>query len=492
MLTGILAGIRRRPVASAIGSALIIRLLLLFWLCPTPHVINLTRGYIETAATIVSHKGLIMPADNNGTLDVVSFLKSREDIGRRVTSADPFPPDSHGWVPATLHPPGYSLLMALLYEIGNFTGMLWWLVRIQTILDAFTCLLVYVFVRNIFGADAGVVAAWIYALLPAPILLSFQILPDGLSCFFAGAILAAASYIPTRGSHAAVITAVIIGIGWLFRAELLLWAPIVILLLAITPGTTANKIRWSGALALTQVAVLIPWVLWTYSSTGHPLLTSTASGGAMYLSLGEIPDNPWHISPDDDWVSSDATRRGLRSAWTREADTYYKRMFLSCIRQHPASFVHLLLTQRFPLALAPAYYMGGDMWFTTHRLDEGLTRWQTLRKYPTATIRHEWLKFAMVFLSSLFLGTMLYIGYLYRHALRQLAWLWIPWIVTVASISTIHQIDGRLLASNLIVQVAAAAVLVSRYRTRGNTQSVSSQTLSMVPPVLELSWKGHY
>jgi len=444
-----------------------------------PPVINLTKGYIETAAAIVSGKGLIMPAGNNGTVDVVEFLRSREDNRRRVTSEDPFPPDSHGWVPATLHPPGYSVLLALLYEIGNVTGMLWWVLRIQTILDSLTCLLVYLLVRNLFGADVGLVAAWIYALLPAPVLLCLQILPDSLSCFFAAAILASASYMPIRGLRAAVATGVIIGIACLFRAELLLWSPIVVLLLAISPGTIKNKLRWSGSFALTHVVVLIPWTLWTYRATGHPLITSTASGGAMYLSLGEIPNNPWHITPDDGWVSSDAIRRGLRSAWTPEGDAYYKRMFLSCVRMHPASFVYLLLTQRLPLALAPAYHMGGDMWFTTHRLNEGLTRWQTLWNYPTATIRHEWLKFVMAFFSALLLGTMLYSCFLYRHALRQLAWLWMPWIVTIASISLIHQIDGRLLASNLIVEVAAVALLASKHHSAVVASAFSPQIVSI-------------
>ena len=467
--------IRKRPLASAIGSALFVRVLLSFWLCSTPPAINLTTGYIETAAAIVSGKGLIMPAGDNGTVDVVKFLKSREDIGRRVTSEDPFPHDSHGWVPATLHPPGYSGLLALLYEIGNITGMLWWVLRIQTILDALTCLLVYVFVKNLFGADAGIVAAWIYALLPAPILLCLQILPDSLSCFFTAAILAFASYIPARGVGAASATGIIIGIACLFRAEFVLWSAIVVLLLAFSPDAIANKLRWSGVLVFSHIAALVPWMLWTYRVTGHPLLTS-GSGACMYASLGEIPNNPWHITLDDGWVMADAARKGLRSAWTPEADAYYRRMVVSCVRMHPRSFIHLLLTQRLPLALAPAYYMGGDMWFATYRLNEGLTRWQTLRKYPNTAIRHEWLKFTMASFSALLLGVMVYSYFMYRRELRLLAWLWMPWTVTIITLSLMKQIEGRNLASNLIIEVAAAALLVSNNRSRGSNQSSAHET----------------
>jgi hypothetical protein len=38
--------------------------------------------------------------------------------------------------------------------------------------------------------DAGLIAAWIDALLPAPMLLCLQPLPDSLTCFFAAAMLA--------------------------------------------------------------------------------------------------------------------------------------------------------------------------------------------------------------------------------------------------------------------------------------------------------------
>jgi 4-amino-4-deoxy-L-arabinose transferase-like glycosyltransferase len=485
--TCITGDIRRQTVATAVVSAFFIRILLLFFLSPTSHVINLTKGYIETAAAVMSGKGLIMPAGTNTTIDVIKFLKSREDVGRRVTAEDPFPPNASAWVPAMLHPPGYSLLLALLYRAGNITSMFWWVLRIQVVLDAFTCLLVYVFVRNLFGADAGLVGAWIYALLPSPMLLSLQILPDGLSCFFAAAILACASYIGSRGLSAAVATGAILGIASLFRAELLLWSPIVVLLLAISPGKIANKVRCSSALALTQVATLMPWILWTYQATGHVSAFTGQSGAAMYESLGESPNNPWRITMDDGWVEADAERRGLTSAWTPEADAYYRKMFLSCVQTHPGSFVHLLVTQRLPLAVAPAYYMGGDMWFASHRLNEGLTRWQTLRKHLGSTIRHEALKLVMALLSALLLLVMVYTSFLHRRTLRTLSWLWLPWIVTTGALILVKQVESRNLASNLIVEVAAAALLVSRHSGRLMPGALSpGQRAPRVPPRMAL------
>jgi hypothetical protein len=169
MLSPVGSIIRKRPLASAFVSALFIRVLLSFWL-PIP-TWGLTRGYIEAAASIASGRGPLMATQDAGRVDVYKFLKSHEDAGTRVSSKDPFPPDPSGWIPATFHPPGYSLLLVLLYEIGNYSAMLWWVLRIQTILDALTCLLVYVFVRNVFGRDSGLIAVWIYAMLPAPILL---------------------------------------------------------------------------------------------------------------------------------------------------------------------------------------------------------------------------------------------------------------------------------------------------------------------------------
>jgi len=180
----------------------------------------------------------------------------------------------------------------------------------------------------------------------------------------------------------------------------------------------------------------------------------------------------------------------LRSAWTPEADAYYRKLFFSCVRNHPSSFVHLLLTQRLPLALAPAYYMGGDMWFTTHRLNEGLTRWQALRKYPSTAIRHEWLKFTMVLFSAILLGVMLYAYFVYRRALRLLVWLWIPWMVTITMLASIKTIEGRNLASNLIPEIAAAALIASRRRFRGSNPARQPTGISVTVPIAELRGSG--
>jgi 4-amino-4-deoxy-L-arabinose transferase-like glycosyltransferase len=461
MLSPVWRIIRKRPLASACISALLIRVLLSFWLAIP--MLGLTSGYIQAAASIASGRGPLMPAQDEGTVDVNKFLKSREDVGTRVSSNDPFPPDPRGWLPATFHPPGYSLLLFVLYRISNYSAMLWWVLRIQTILDALTCLLVYMFIRNLFGRDIGLIAAWIYALLPAPMLLCLQLLPDSLTCFFAAAMLASASYIYPRGLPAALATGLAIGIACLFRSEFLIWSAIIIVLLLPSQGTIATKLRWSGVLAVSQVAVLMPWILWTYRVTGHPLLTGSALGLSMYQSLGEIPANPWRITLDDErWVTADARKRGLRSAGDPEGDAYYRKLFLHSIWLHPVSFAEIVVTQRLPLALAPAYYMGGDMWFMNCRVNEGLTRWQAVRKYPGAAIRHEWLKFVMAFLSALLLAIMLYVCFLYRRTLPHIAWLWFPWIVMIVTVSLINSIQARFLASNLIVEVGAAGLLASK------------------------------
>ena len=482
ILRSISATIRKRPLAYAVGTALVIRILLSF--CLSVPILGLGKGYIETAVSIVSGNGPLMPRRAEGISDVVKFLKSREDLRARVSSKDPFPPDRSLWLPATMHPPGYPLLLALLYRIGNYSGMLWWVVRIQAILDALTCVLLYLFVRNLFGRKPGLIAAWIYALLPAPILLCLQPLPDSLSCFFAAAILASASYIRTYHMAAAVTTGAMTGIACLFRAEFVIWSAIVAFLIVLGNATRFDKLRWSVALVCSQILVLSPWVAWTYRATGHALLTTSGSGACMYASLGEIPGNPWGITLDDGWVEIDAKNRSLSSAWAPDADAYYHRLFVNCIRRYPGAYAHILLTQRLPLAFAPAYSTGGEMWLTSQRLGKGLTRWQAFRRDPGLAIRHEWFKLLMAFVSALLFGAMLYVLYFYRHQLQQLAWLWLPLIVTVATVSLIKQVEARNLASNLIVEIAAASLVISK-RYRGTKQRL--MTAGARIPVAEVS-----
>lgn len=45
--------------------------------------------------------------------------------------------------------------------------------------------------------------------------------------------------------------------------------------------------------------IMLPWMIYTKAKTGHILLNSTNGGHVLFIGLGQLPDNPWHITPYD-------------------------------------------------------------------------------------------------------------------------------------------------------------------------------------------------
>jgi hypothetical protein len=80
-------------------------------------------------------------------------------------------------------------------------------------------------------------------------------------------------------------------------------------------------------------------------ATGHVLLTSTNAGHVLYISLGQLSNNPWGITPID---SDPRMHRELdahfhhrsTSSLTYASDRYLRHRFLHLVRAHPAAWLH--------------------------------------------------------------------------------------------------------------------------------------------------------
>src|SRR5207245_314162 len=73
--------------------------------------------------------------------------------------------DPARWRPATLHPPGYSLFLLILYRIFGPPMTLWARI-VQALADAASCLLVFQIGRRLAGPRVGWFAAVGTALFP--------------------------------------------------------------------------------------------------------------------------------------------------------------------------------------------------------------------------------------------------------------------------------------------------------------------------------------
>jgi len=436
---------------------------------------GLTVGYVETAASLASGNGLLMSADGPLIIDGVSVLNTMQALEQkkaRIDSSRPFPSSTRGWIPETLHPPGYSLLLWGAYRLLNYSGMMVLAYGAQILADSAVCLLLFWLGASLFTMQAGRVAAWIYAVLPPAVLNCAVLQPDSLGPFFAVAILVVAAYEARSNVFRGIATGLVIGIGCYFRSEILIFS-------AIVPAIFLLYLPWRRALPLILgvvagvTLVMTPWICWTFSNTGTPLVTSSNSGASMYESLGEYTNNPWGITLDDGWVQSAAIQAGFTSAWTPGADAYFRRLFIKAVREHPLDYISLVITHRLPNALAVKY---GSEWlrqngftFKSFKANEGLGIVEVIIKYPMKVLRGMWAE-ALMRLFALFLFCS--VGYVCITS-RNGLWLALPVVAVILSICLIHSVETRYLCSILPAEALAVSVMLDNLfagRTSGQRE----------------------
>ena len=105
--------------------------------------------------------------------------------------------------------------------------------------------------------------------------------------------------------------------------------------------TAASMLVWICAI----LVALVPWMAYSHRATGHFLLTSTNSGHVLYISLGQLPGNPWGITPFD---GDPRMQRELDAHFgtkdtqslTYASDVYLRHRFVQLVRQHPVAWLH--------------------------------------------------------------------------------------------------------------------------------------------------------
>ena len=150
---------------------------------------SLEAGYLDATASLASGKGLLMWTPDSPPSSAIDEMKALQASGSHLGRDTPYPPQDKGWIPATLHPAGYSILLWGFYELSNTSGMELLARLTPAILDALATILLFLFATNIFNQRVGLYSAWIYAVIPSAIVLNLQLLPDAYARFFAVSIL---------------------------------------------------------------------------------------------------------------------------------------------------------------------------------------------------------------------------------------------------------------------------------------------------------------
>lgn len=153
-------------------------------------------------------------------------------------------------------------------------------------------------------------------------------------------LCAVAVLIVAQSYRAFALSGLLFGLALNFRSDYI-GLPVVfaVVLLALTR-------RWRRvALWLAVIVVaLVPWMVYSARATGHVLATSTNSGHVLYISLGQLPGNPWGITPYDGdprmHRELDAHFGRKVSSLTYASDVFLRSRFVHLVRQHPAAWLH--------------------------------------------------------------------------------------------------------------------------------------------------------
>ncbi|MBN1346478.1 MAG: glycosyltransferase family 39 protein [Phycisphaerae bacterium] len=479
---------RARSVWLAVIIAFVLRLgawKLWYWE-PT----GLVVGYMKSVATMASGYGMLQSTpgakpegESRDFADpVILLMKQRQAEGGRIDPDHPYPRSLDGWIPATLHPAGYTCILYLLYVLGNYDGMITAVHFLQAGVDSLGCIFIALFARNIFSRRVGVWSAWVYALLPSIIILTCRLLPDAFGRFLFTLILCLASYSVVGRGSMMLLTGAAIGLACHFRPDYLLLPSVLFFVLWIWRRRFWSTVALSAGMVAAMLLVLSPWIMWTYKATGKAMVSTTSAGGTMYQALGQLPGNPWGITMLDEFVDEEGAKQSFSSAWSVEGDAYFRKRFRELVPQHPVYYAKLVLLHRLPLALVPPYgplrKPGERSEFSLDkmRMEQNLSPLGVARKYPLKVLRIYWLPMAFAGLSLLMLAVLCYVAVLLRRQWRQLAWLLLPYVYTVGTMSLLKQIAPRQVSPTLIVQATALAVLLVVMVERRRRRSPSEET----------------
>jgi 4-amino-4-deoxy-L-arabinose transferase-like glycosyltransferase len=259
----------------------------------------------------------------------------------------------------TMHPPGTPLLIAGIHHVFGIPAD-FPLQLLSLVIDAIAAVLVYWMGCVVLGARVGLAAGLAYAFFPPAAYMAISKAPTGILSFFvAGSLACTLQALRQTGREKWIWYAAVglmLGVGGYFRADYILMPAFLGIGLWLFTRRFWNSVQ---AMVLAQIVVfvvLLPWAARNHAIYGRWIFSSTSAGGTMINGLGTFR-NPWGFGPLDENRGEQAAAVGLSSAWSPEADEYFRSLFLRSIREHPVGWVTSML-YRLPVAVATPYDIG--------------------------------------------------------------------------------------------------------------------------------------
>lgn len=248
-----------------------------------------------------------------------------------------------------VHPPGYSILLAGVYQTGVDTYNALWIVQI--VCDAAAALLIFLIGYELFNLWIATIAAILTAFSPHLAYYSLILSPDSLAVV---PLLAAIYFFVQaykRPRLMMIITVgVFLGLSCWLRANALLLAPF-LSLVAMALFPRGKRLTYALALSGAAVAVISPITIRNLMVFNHFIPVSIAAGENLVVGIGDydkqgslgmprsdretrMKDVEWNARPD--YAASLWTPDGIERDQTRFARG------VEVIRAHPGWFLGVM------------------------------------------------------------------------------------------------------------------------------------------------------
>lgn len=219
-------------------------------------------------------------------------------------------------------------------------------IGLQTLLCALTLAAVWLCLRDVVS-DREILRCFVLFAVPW-FALCAGLWPMGLAgCLALLALLALQRGIDADRFVFVAVGGALMGLALNFRSEFIVWIGWLGPLLCATRHPLVPRPRRFKYLAgFTAIALLclLPWALFYRANTGHVSLSSSNGGMVAYLSLGQLPDNPWRIVHDDGFGRTALRARGVDADPLSDvADREFHRALLEAVKTHPTAFTRKIL-----------------------------------------------------------------------------------------------------------------------------------------------------
>jgi len=158
-----------------------------------------------------------------------------------------------------------------------------------------------------------------------------------------------------------LLSGFLFGIALNLRSDYYYYTIFVSILILISSINLSFKLRifYVSVWLFTIHFLLLPWGVYTYKRTGSYLQTSTNAGHVFFISLGQLPNNKWHITPEDNdsvMYSYLYKHFGIfAKSLSYKEDIFLKRKWFELVKNDPSEYAHKCIFNIYRIFTNPFY-----------------------------------------------------------------------------------------------------------------------------------------